>query len=464
MKRIMTRSIFILIVTLAFFAGMCFLAFRLVTQNSDWVQQPYNGHVASSNGLAQAGSITDRSGEVLAYTNDNEERIYNSDYATRCALLHVVGDNSLNISTAVQSMYRGKLTGYSFIFGLGVPKSLRMSNNLELTIDAKACKAAYEALSGRKGACVVYNYKTGEVLCKVSTPTYDPQNPPEITDDNADEYDGVYLDNTMSSTYTPGSIFKIVTAAAAIENLPDIYGRTFECTGEYDIDGLKITCEEAHGTLDFSDAFAHSCNVAFAQMTVDIGEEKMIETAEKLGFNKAFTVSNVVLAKSTYDLSNALGDNQIAWSGIGQFEDLANPMHMAMICGAVANGGKCVVPHIIADEESFLSKIGLTDLSSDNTQMLSHDTSVKVQDLMRGAANYYYNVKGLTMGGLNFCAKTGTAEVGKDKEPNAWFVGYCEDDSHPYAFAAVVQEGGYGISAASPVVHAAVAQLAADGY
>ncbi|MBR2715725.1 MAG: penicillin-binding protein, partial [Ruminococcus sp.] len=234
MKRIMSRSILIFIVTLAFFGGVCFLAFRLLTQNEAWVQQPYNGHVASSNGLAQAGDIVDRNGVMLAHTNDEGERIYHENLDTRMATLHVVGDNSLNISTAVQSAYRGELTGYSFIFGLGVPKSLRTNNSAELTISANACTAAYNAFAGKDGACIVYNYETGEILCDVSTPGYDPQNPPEINEDNEEEYDGVYLDNVVSSSYTPGSIFKIVTAAAAIEYIPDIYDRTFECSGSHD--------------------------------------------------------------------------------------------------------------------------------------------------------------------------------------------------------------------------------------
>lgn len=456
MKRIMTRSMMIFVVALAFFAGICLLAFQLITQNEQWVQQPYNGHIASSNGLAQAGDITDRNGTVLAYTDENDERIYHEDYATRCALLHVVGDNSLNISTAVQSMYRGELTGYSFLLGLGLPDSLRTNNSVELTIDAPACKAAYEAFNGKNGACVVYNYKTGEILVDVSTPTYDPQNPPEITEENEEDYDGVYLDNVMSSSYTPGSIFKIVTAAAAIDNVSDIYSQTFECTGQYDIDGEKITCEDAHGVVDFETAFSRSCNVAFAQIAVQVGEEKMTQTATAMGFNTEIEVSGLTLSKSVYSLENALGDNQLAWSGIGQFEDLANPMHMAIMCGAIANGGAPVTPYLLDSDSSILQKLGITN-AKESDQMLSADTAKKVQDLMRSTADYYYNVRGLTMGGINYCAKTGTAEVSDDKEPNAWIVGYTED--HPYAFAVVVEEGGYGISAASPIAQAAISSL-----
>lgn len=464
MKRIMSRSYLILIIAVAFFLGICFLGFRVITENGDWVQKPYNGHMSSSYGLARAGTIYDRNGTVLAYTDTSGERRYSDDESMRKALLHVVGDNSLNISTAVQSMFRTDLTGYNFVLGLGLPASLKTNRDVTLTIDADACKAAYEALGGHKGACVVYNYKTGEVLCSTSTLTYDPASPPEITEDNEKEYDGVYLDNVVSSTFTPGSTFKIITAASAIENIPDIYSKTFTCTGSYEIEGHKITCEEVHGELSFEEAFSHSCNVAFAQIAVELGDEKLLDTAQEMGFNKgSFTMSGIPLATSHYDAIDA-GDNYLAWSGIGQYTDLANPMHMAMICSSVANSGTAVSPYIIRDDGSLTEKLGITKNKSADVRMLAPSTAEKLKDLMRTAANRYANTSYLSIGGLNFCAKTGTAEVGEDedgnqKQPTAWFVGFCEEENYPYAFAAVVVEGGYGIQASTPVVQAAVTEL-----
>ncbi len=457
MKRILTRSSLVLIVSLAFFAGLLLLMFRVVTQNGSWVQQAYNGHMASSNGLAQAGSITDRDGTVLAYTDENGERVYHADTDTRTALLHVVGDNSLNISTAIQSNYRTELTGYSFLLGLGLPNSLRTNNNVTLTVSAAASRAAYVALGSHDGACVIYNYKTGEILCSTSTPGYDPQYPPEITEENEQEYDGVYLDNVMSASFTPGSTFKIITAASAIENIPDIYTRTYTCTGEIEIGGSKITCEENHGTLSFEEAFTHSCNTAFAQIAVELGANKLTATAEELGFNKRFDVGGIQMIESSFELKGA-DENQLAWSGIGQYNDLANPLHMAMLCGSVVNDGVATDPVIVSDTGNILRRFGIS-LDGIGTKMLSAETSVKVGDLMRSAANYYYNARGVNLAGLDFCAKTGTAEVGEDKEPTAWFVGYTEDSDHPYAFAAVVVEGGYGIDTSASVVEAAMAAL-----
>ena len=461
MKRIMSRSYLFLIIALAFFGGICFLAFRVVTENTDWIQQPYNGHMAATDGLAGAGTITDRNGTVLAYNNEEDKRCYNDDRTIREALLHVVGDNSLNISTAVQSMFRTDLTGYNFALGLGLPKSLKTNRDVQLTVDADSCAAAYSALGYHRGACIVYNYKTGEILCSTSRNSYDPADPPEITEENEhdEQYEGVYLDNVLSSTFTPGSTFKIITAASAIENIPDIDSRTFTCTGESEVLGNKLTCEDEHGDLTFEEAFSHSCNCAFAQIAIELGDEKLKKTAEECGFNhKGFTVSGIPLATSRYDATGA-GDNYLAWSGIGQYQDLANPAMMAMVCSAVANGGTATSPYLIQDDGTLLNKLGIDNNKAADVGMLDAATCARLRELMHAAAEHYEYDSGLSIAGLSFCAKTGTAEVGKDKEPTAWFVGYCEDESHPYAFAAVVVEGGYGISAASPVVQAAVEAL-----
>lgn len=456
MKRILTRSLVLWLFTFAFLGGTIYLAVITVINHNTWVQQPFNGHMASAGDLGNAGDITDRNGKKLAYS-EGGKRYYADDQTTREALLHVIGDESLNISTGIQSRYRTSLSGYNFLIGAGLPESLRPNSDLKLTIDADACRAAYAALSGHNGSCVVYNYKTGEVLCSVSAPSYDPADPPTINEDNESEYDGVYLDNVVSSVYTPGSVFKIITAAAAINNIPDIYDQTFTCYGSLDVDGNPITCEYAHGTQTFSQAFANSCNCAFAQIAIQVGDEKMKETADKLGFNyDGFTMSEIPIAKSHYD-AVGMGNNSLAWSGIGQQEDLANPMLMTMICSAVANNGTAASPYIVNDDGNLINKINITINKSKDVDMMSADTSAKVKELMKGAAESY--MSRVNLSGLSFCAKTGTAEVGEGKAPTAWFVGFIDDPNYPYAFEATVVEGGYGITAATPVVEAAIAEL-----
>lgn len=458
MKRVLRRSTMMLILAIAFLGGIGFFVFELVTNADSWVDQPYNAHISGSGGLEQAGVIYDRNDLILAQTVDGE-RIYNENDSIRKSLLHVVGDNSLNISTAVQSKYRSELTGYNLIWGLNMPQSLRKSNDIKLTIDSQTNAVAYDVLNSydKKGACVIYNYKTGEVICSVSTKGYDPQDPPEITEENESEYDGVYLDNVLSSSYTPGSIFKIVTSAAAVENISDIHERSWTCTGSKEIGGSDITCVEAHGTINFEQAMAYSCNIVYAELAVEIGADKMNEAAEKVGINESFEVDGVGTSKGHYDVSEA-NTNQLAWSGVGQYDDTVNPMQMAMICGAIANGGTTTNPtYIKSSTQDFLSALGINN-GGNGREMFNADTASELDRIMRYTISDYYG--DYLFGGLTVCAKTGTAEVGNDKEPNGWMVGYSKDEDCPLAFACVVEDSGFGFTYAGPVVEAAMIQAA----
>lgn len=452
MKRTLRRSTLVLIFTIAFIIGIGFFSGELVLHAKDWVDQPYNAHLSGNGGLERAGSITDRSGTPLAQTVDGK-RVYSDDESVRKALLHTVGDDSLNISTAIQSKYRSNLTGYSLIWGLNMPQSMRTSRDITLTVDADTCKTAYEALTYRfgepkRGACVVYNYQTGEVICSVSTPGYDPADPPRVTEENESEYEGVYLDNVLSSTFTPGSIFKIVTAAAAIENIPDIYERTWYCEGTETVGGHEIHCydQTAHGELDLKGAMEHSCNIVFAKLAVELGSEKMNRTAERMGINARFEIDDVNTAAGHY-LAPDNDENVLGWTGVGQgvgvYEDKVNPMQMAILCAAVANEGKAADPtYIKSGSGDVLKEIGIKPGGS--YDLINAGTARQVGDIL---PQY-------TMGGLSVRGKTGTAEVGDERRPNAWFVGYSTDSDCPLAFACVVEDAGLGSEYAVPVVEA----------
>ena len=457
LKRILKRSTLILVFTILFIGGAAFFCVELVINADDWANQPYNAHISGNGGLEQAGAIYDRNGVTLAKT-EGSSRVYNENYSVRTGLLHTVGDNSLNISTAVQSKYRSQLTGYSLIWGLNMPQSLRTSHDITLTVDSNASAATYDALSslGKPGACVVYNYKTGEVISSVSTYSYDPEAPPEINEDNEHEYEGVYLDHVLSSSYTPGSIFKLVTSVAAIENIPDLFERTWYCEGHEDIGGAEVRCVdgEAHGTLDFYGALEHSCNIVFAELAVELGPEKMTAAAEKMGINLSYEIDDVSTAKGHYDVSKAT-TNELAWSGVGQYNDEVNPMQMAILCGAIANGGNSVNPtYIKSGTGDLLKMIGLNDTKS--RELLKSSTA---STLSRSMPSY-------TFGSLSVRAKTGTAEVGDEKSPNAWMVGFSTDEDCPLAFACVVEDAGFGSQYARPVAETAMqnAALAIRGY
>lgn len=454
MKKTLQRSNWVLFVGLAVIVGLCVFIVRITINADQWIQHTYNGHLAGSNGLANAGTIYDREGIVLAYTQDNQ-RLYSDDYTTRLSTLHIVGDDSLNISSAIQSSYRSHLTGFSYFWGMGLPKSINKGNDITLNIYADACNAAYNALNGQNGAVVVYNYKNGEVLCSVSTPGYDPMNPPEITEENEQEYDGVYVDKTLAGVYAPGSTFKIVTTAAALEYIPDIESRTFTCNGSIQVGDDKITCMDNHGEITMKEGFAKSCNIVFAELSIELGKNKMTAMSNKMGFNSKYVVNGTNTAKSNFDVTKA-DENQLGWAGIGQYTVEANPMQMAIMCGAIANGGTTVAPQEI--NNSLLNGFSMP------IKLIESDIAEKLDEYMRYAVTDYYG-DGM-FPSLNVCAKTGTAEVGNDKEPHAWFVGYSQDEDVPLAFAVIVENGGYGYSTAGPVAVAAMEECAAKirGY
>lgn len=441
MKRTLKRSIVSLILAAAFVLGLGVLCFNYFRFGSSWASEPYNQHQNTD----ALGVIYDRNSVVLAQSVDGERR-YHDDYNVRLGTMHCVADESFNIATAVQSRKRAKLYGYNGLLGYSLPKELNNSKDIKLTLDAEVCGEVYEAFGEKKGACVVYNYKTGEIICMVSAPSFDPQNVPE------NPPDGSYYNNVVSATYTPGSIYKIITTVALLQTGADVDEMKFSCEGERDFGGDYVRCmDDAHGEMGIYTAFSQSCNVAFAEIATEIGREKMQSVSEKLGVTKNFSVSGVKTKAGSFSVSEAT-DNELAWSGVGQHTNMVNPMQMAMLCGAVANGGSTVEPVYI--QSSNVPSV---------VNFMNKETAEKMQDIMRyTVGNYYgdYMFSGLTCG-----AKTGTAEVGEGKEATGWMVGYCSDEEYPLAFAVVVEEGGLGYYSAGSIASIALTESARSlGY
>ncbi len=466
MKRTLRRSMMILIVALIIIGGVGYLSYKIVTEHNTWINMAYNRHISYDGGLTQAGTITDRNGVELAKSSDGR-RVYNDDKNIRESLLHVVGDDTINIGTSMQSMYRMNLTGYSVFWGLGLPTSLKPNSDMELTVDSKVCSKIYQQFDGRAGACIVYNYKTGEVLCDVSTPSYDPVDPPKITEENEEDYRGVYVDNVVSSSYTPGSIFKLVTTAAALKYIDDIETREWYCEGSEKIggddDSCTVYCNDsvAHGSENLEQALGNSCNIVFAEIAEELGIEKMTEAANSMGINGSFTIGDIPIKDGNYDVSDAT-KNQLAWSGVGQYTDLVNPMQMAIICSGIANGGSPVLPYLIGSDAGILTKVGITTGGGTGSAMMNPEIAKRIGEMMRNNVENYYGDYNFP-DGLKVAAKTGTGELtrsdegsGSDKN-NAWIVGYCQNEDYPLCFAVVVNDvEGYGSQNAQPIASAAL--------
>ncbi|MCI8360399.1 MAG: penicillin-binding protein [Clostridiales bacterium] len=442
MKQIGGRAIVMLILALFFTVGAAVFLFGFATKGENWTAYPTNRHIYKDGSLVRAGAVTDRNGEILAQTVDGT-RSFSENKDIRKATLHAVGDLEGKISTGVHTAYWQQLAGYDRVNGIYSRSG--QGNDMQLTLDAGLCVTAAKALGSHAGAVGVYNYKTGEMICMTSTPSYDPNNPPET----ADEAAGLYVNRLLSGKYTPGSIFKLVTAAAAIDHISEIDSRTFTCKQGVDIDGEWVSCMHNHKEIDFVNGLARSCNSTFAQLAVEMGRSSMTKTANQLGFNKSFYMDGIKCAASSYEVGSAR-DIELAWSGMGQYNDLVNPFHYLTFMGAVANHGQPMKPYMV---ESVTTPAGLPVHMKDDgkgSRMLKAATADKLAEMMRN--NVLKNYGDSNFPGLQLCGKTGTAEVG-DVTPHSWFVGFCQNEEKPYAFVVVVENAGAGISVAARVAN-----------
>ncbi|MEU1404751.1 penicillin-binding transpeptidase domain-containing protein [Streptomyces sp. NPDC005728] len=322
--------------------------------------------------------------------------------------------------------------------------------NVLTTIDPAVQKAAYDALGGNKGGAVAIDPKTGKILAVVSTPSYDPG---QLTDANtagaawkrlnADK-DKPLTNRALRQPLPPGSTFKLVVAAAALESglyenvdqhtrSPDPYtmpGTTRPLRNE----NTSAPCENASIRV----ALQYSCNNVFGKMAVDLGQDKVKAMAEKFGFNDDRLDVPVRAYASVYpsDMDKA----QTALSGIGQFDVTATPLQMAMVSAAIANGGKLVSPHMVSRiTDSGGDVLKDYDDSADTKEIVSSGTAEQLQSAMetvvKDGTGTNALIDGATVGG-----KTGTAQHGENnsKTPYAWFTSYGKSDSNGKEVAVAV--------------------------
>ena len=457
MKKIERRTVVCLALAMALLLGLGLFVVKFFLFGGSWASFAANRHLYNSNGSLAVGRVLDRDGDVLSWVDEEGNRRYYDNDIVRKATLHAVGDLSGSIGTSALVAFADKLSGYNFLTGADNP--FGQGNDLYLTLDARLNYIAYQALKGHTGAVGVYNYKTGEILCMVSAPTFDPANPPEIQEGD-ERYEGVYVNRFLSSSFTPGSVFKTITLTAAIENLPDLFSRSFTCDGSTTVGGEEITCPYAHGEMDIAGALANSCNGVFAQLAVELGEQTMSRYVEKAGMLDSYSVSGIATARGSYDLTGA-SQSQLGWSGVGQYNDLVNPCAVMVWMGAIGNGGKAAVPYLVLKTEGAVPLPSLPHLTGHTGTLIQKDTAEKLADMM--ANNVVVNYGSNRFPNMDVCAKSGTAEVGGGKQPSAWFAGFLRNEDAPYAFAVVVEEGGNGTISAGGVA-AQVLDALVNGY
>ena len=326
---------------------------------------------------------------------------------------------------------------------------------LELTIDAKAQKAADDALGASKGAVVALDPRTGAILAMVSHPQYDP-NP--ISSHNlstaASAWEKLstdpakpYLNRTINQLYPPGSTFKVVTAAAALESglLSD---ENAEVPGPAVLD-LPLTsatlpnenrrpCGPDDRTTLIR-ALEISCNTAFGSLGLELGGEQLRAQAAKFGFGDSLTIPMRV---STSTVPADLNAPQAAQSAIGQYEVKSTPLQMAMVAAGIANQGRVMTPYLIDSVRS--ANLDIIESTPDPVELSQATSPETASTLTRMMVSVVENGSGVraAIPGVEVAGKTGTAQHDPKKPPHAWFISFAPANDPQVAVAVVVEDGG----------------------
>lgn len=449
MNRVTKRAGILLVFVLILAVGLGVFLWDYIQSADQWVTFSGSPHVYE-NSSTGSGTVTDRDGLLLLDTRSG--RSYAEDTLIRKSTIHWLGDRQGNIGTKVMEAYVKEMAGFDRINGVYAYGD--NAGQAQLTLSARVQKVALEALDGRKGTVAVYNYKTGQILCAVTSPNYDPDNVPDIAGDTTGAYEGVYVNRFLHSAYIPGSIFKVVTTAAALENVEGIEEMEFTCTGVYEFGSDRVTCEKSHGTLDLKGALARSCNCCFAQIAQLIGRENMMASVEKYGITDPVSFDGLTTVSGNYDVTDAAAV-ELAWSCIGQYTDQINPCRYMTFMGAIAGGGSCTMPYLVEKISVGNDVTYQADVISSG-QIMSEEIADTLVEYMRNNVVNTYGADHFP--GLTVCAKSGTSQLGGGQTSNAMFAGFVADEAYPLAFIVVVENGGYGSATCVPVISQVLAE------
>ncbi|MEA2499789.1 MAG: penicillin-binding protein, partial [Actinomycetota bacterium] len=309
----------------------------------------------------------------------------------------------------------------------------RPGKDVTTTLDIDIQRAAAAAYGGTVGGAVVLRPQTGDVLAVVSSAELDPNN-----------YVGVDVspfNRALSGLYPPGSSFKVVTSAAALDSGEVTAGT--QLTGPAEYKGVRNFESEQFATLDFASALQHSVNTAFAQVAEKIGAKRLTRYAESFGFNAA---PEMPLHAATSSFPMPADEGDLLWSSVGQAQVLATPLQMASIAATVANGGRHVEPRILLGDKPDITRIMSRSSASTLTRLM--------EGVVQGGTGVAAQIPGVAVAG-----KTGTAEVdvAGERKNHAWFVCFAPAGDPKLAVAVVSELGGIGGEVAAPLARGILA-------
>ncbi|SFD21975.1 peptidoglycan D,D-transpeptidase FtsI family protein [Clostridium uliginosum] len=463
-----------------FVALISYIAYFQVFKAPGIAEQQGNKRLWAEQNKVLRGTIYDRNQNALTKSERKDALTQKREYVYGDLYTHVLGYvDPVYKNAGLEATYAKELTtnssssndllslikDFSFdkfkdMFDNRKQEENKVGNSIITTLDAKIQKTAYDALGNNKGAVVVLNPQTGEVLAMVSKPTYNPNDlEAAMKAANSGSADNTPLINRATAgLYPPGSTFKTVTLTSSLENISGITTRTFQDDGKLVFNAkqsLSNSGGAAYGSLNLKDAFKVSSNVVFGGLAMELGNDKLKQTAEKFGFNNTIEANGFTIQKSQFPTLKSGEVGSIAQTGIGQSSILATPMQMALVTSTIANNGVMMEPKLVNKVIDKDGKTVKTIGTKTIKQVMPSSDAATIKDYMKNLVDSKLNSSWGFFQGTDTCGKTGTADYklanGQDATPHSWFIGFAPQNNPQVAVAVIVENGGYGAVAAAQV-------------
>ena len=420
------------------------------------------------------GRILADNGTVLARSVAAGGGTWKRAYPTGPLFAQAIGYSNLILGSAAGlelsdgSYTRGLQTGLNSIFGQLTPR--RVGDDVYTTLDPKAQQVAVQQLAGQVGSVVALNPSTGAVKVMYANPSYDDNNP------SAGGASVSTFNRSTQASYPPGSTFKVVTAAAAIDSGAYTPSSTVNGNSPVTISGVPLSNDnnQSWGNVDLTTALTYSINTVWAQVAEHVGRPTMTNYMQRFGFYSKppldYPPDELNISRPFSPLGRAYPpgspNEDIGRIGIGQGGLLVTPLQMAMVASAVANGGKLMVPHMTARVVDSSGVTVKTITPSVYNQVMKASTAAELTQMMRKVVEEGTGTAA-QLGGTSVAGKTGTASIGVQgsnlTEP--WFIGFAPIGNPKVAVAVTIEQshGGFGGTVAAPIAKAVIQTLLAEG-
>ncbi len=468
----------VMTVFLVFFVALIsYIAYFQAFKAHDIATDTSNKRLWAKRNEVLRGTIYDRNGNALTSGEKTGDLTQSRSYIGGDVYTHALGYMSQKYGlTGLEKAYDEELSTYtsttksglvSFMQDFSLDKlkeafntrdqeEVKVGNGVITTLNPTIQQAAYDAIGNDRGAAVVLNPKTGEVLAMVSKPSYNPNDlDAAMVAANAGTAENSPLINRATSgLYPPGSTFKTITTASALENISGVKNKTFEDNGKIvfnSTQSLQNAGGSSYGPQSLEQAFINSSNVVFGTLAMELGNSKLKATAEKFGFNNEVPTTGFSLTKSSFPTLESYEKGMIAQSGIGQSSIVATPMQMALVASTIANNGVMMQPTLV-NEVVDMNKNSLNKTTYKKYgQVLSSNDAKTIAGYMKNLVDDH---AWADFRGIDAAGKTGTADHtdsnGKLATPHSWFIGFAPSDNPQIAVAVIIENGNWGATAAAP--------------